>query len=157
MEDYVSVIRDGENVYYLNANGRALVNCEKVRKRTGNIDHYIMRNHLYIAMGCPATWRNEIRIVNEGASKKDKVVCVADALFKQGDAYCIVEVDNTQTMKKNQAKVEKYRKLKERMAFGMMAPKFIWITSTDYRRNELRKLSEGLNVEIYTTADFNAN
>jgi hypothetical protein len=156
MEQYVNVFRDGENIYYLNAEGRALVNCDKVRKSTGNVQHYIMRNHVYIAYGCPASWRNEIRIKSEGASKKDKVVCVADALFKQGDVYTVVEVDNTQTMKKNQAKIERYRTLKQRGSFGMLAPKFIWITTSEYRRNELLKLSEGLNVQVFTLADFNA-
>jgi len=156
MEDYVSVIRNGENIYYLNAAGRALVNCDKVRKSTGNVQHYIMRNYLYIAFHFPTTWRNEIRIKSEGLTKKDNVVCVADALFKNGDAYTIVEVDNTQTMKKNQAKIEKYRILKQRGSFGLMAPKFVWITTTDYRRQELLKLSKGLNVQVFTLADFNA-
>ncbi|WP_251026820.1 MULTISPECIES: replication-relaxation family protein [unclassified Bacillus (in: firmicutes)] len=156
MEEYLSVMRSGENIYYLNAKGRALVNCDKVRKCTGNVMHYIMRNYLYIAYGCPSTWRNEIRIINEGKTKKDKVVCVADALFKQGDVYTVVEVDNTQTMKKNQAKIEKYRILKQRLAFGMIAPKFVWITTTEHRRQELMKLSEGLQTQVFTLTDFNA-
>lgn len=156
MEKYVNVFRDGENVYYLNAAGRALVDCNKVRKSTGNVQHYIMRNHLYVAFNCPNTWQNEIRIKSEGLTKKDNVVCVADALFKKGDAYTIVEVDNTQKMRKNQTKIEKYRTLKQRGSFGMMAPSFIWITTTDYRREELLKLSQGLNTQVFTISDFNA-
>lgn len=152
----MSVFRNGENVYYLNAKGRALVNCDKVRKSTGNVLHYIMRNYLYIAFGCPSTWRNEIRIISEGKTKKDKVVCVADALFKQGDVYTVVEVDNTQTMQKNKAKIDRYRILKERLTFGMIAPKFVWITLSEHRRNELLKLSEGLQTQVYTLADLKA-
>ncbi|WP_158555942.1 replication-relaxation family protein [Peribacillus glennii] len=156
MEEYLSVIRDGEFVYYLNAAGRALVNCDKVRKSTGNIQHNIMRNHIYIAFGCPESWRNEMRIRSEGATKKENVTCVADALFKQGDVYVIVEVDNTQTMKKNQAKIERYRILRQRGSFGMMAPKFVWITNSEHRREELRKLSGGMNTQVFTTSDFTA-
>ncbi|MEH7374920.1 hypothetical protein [Neobacillus drentensis] len=156
MEDYLSVMRNGENVYYLNAKGRAIVNCDKVRKSTGNVQHYIMRNYIYLAFGCPTTWRNEIRIINEGTTKKDRVICVPDALFKNGDVYTVVEVDNTQTMKKNHAKIEKYRILKQRLAFGMIAPKFVWITTTEHRRQELMKLSEGLQTQVFTLADFNA-
>ncbi len=156
MEEYVSVMRSGENIYYLNAKGRAVVNCDKVRKSTGNVQHYIMRNYIYIDYGCPPSWKNEVRIVSEGKTKKDKVVCVPDALFKKGDQYVIVEVDNTQTMKKNHAKIVRYRILKERLAFGMMAPKFIWITTTEHRRQELLKLSEGLQTQVFTMADFNA-
>lgn len=155
MEEYLSVMRNGENVYYLNTKGRALVNCDKVRKSTGNVQHYIMRNYIYIAFGCPTTWRNEIRVTSEGATKKDRVICVPDALFKQGDVYTVVEVDNTQTMKKNQAKIEKYRILKQRLAFGMIAPKFVWITTTEHRRQELIKLSDGLQTQVFTLADFN--
>lgn len=154
MEEYLNVFRDGENVYYLNAAGRALVDCETIRKSTGNIQHYIMRNHLYVALGCPGTWRNEIRIKSEGKTKKERVICVADALFKNGDAYTIVEVDNTQTMKKNRAKIDCYRILKQRGSFGMIGPSFIWITTTDYRRKELLKLSQGLNTQVFTIADF---
>lgn len=154
MEDFLSSCREGENIYYLNSSGREIVNCEKVRKKTGNVLHYIMRNYLYIAFNCPGDWRNEIRIKSEGKTKKDTIICVADALFKRGDQFHIVEVDNTQTMKKNQMKIEKYRVLKHRGTFGMMAPKFIWITTTEYRRRELKKLSEGLNTEVYTLTDF---
>jgi hypothetical protein len=156
MEEYLCVMRNGENVYYLNSKGRALVNCDKVRKSTGNVQHYIMRNYIYIAAGCPANWRNEIRITSEGSTKKDKVVCIPDALYNHGDFYTVVEVDNTQTMKKNQAKIEKYRMLKQRLAFGMIAPKFIWITTTEHRRQELLKLSDGLQTQVFTLADFNA-
>lgn len=154
MEEYLNVIKAGENIYYLNAAGRALVNCDKVRKSTGNIQHYIMRNQIYIAYGCPESWRNEMRIRSEGTTKKDNVTCVADALFKQGDVFTIVEVDNTQTMKKNQTKIEKYRTLKKRGSFGMLAPKFVWITTSEHRRNELEKLSHGLSTEVFTLADF---
>lgn len=154
MEDYLNVFRDGENIYYLNAKGRELVNCDKIRKRTVNVQHYIMRNYIYISLSSPDSWKNEMRIKNKGKTKKDTLICVADALFKQGDQYSIVEVDNTQTMKKNQLKIEKYRILIERGAFGMIAPKFIWITTTEYRRKELLNLCEGLNTQVFTLSDF---
>ncbi|WP_409276375.1 replication-relaxation family protein (plasmid) [Neobacillus sp. SCS-31] len=158
MEEYLNVIRSGENIYYLNAAGRSLVNCDKVRKSTGNVQHYIMRNYLYIAYSCPQSWDNEIRITSEGKSKKDTVTCVADAVFKRGDFYTVIEVDNTQTMKKNQVKIQKYRTLKDRFTFGPVAPKFVWITTTENRRKELIKLNEdkGLVAEVFTLTDFNA-
>lgn len=153
MEEYLNVIKDTESIYYLNAKGRELVGCDKVRKRTGNVSHYIMRNYLYIAFRCPSTWRNEIRIRN-GSNKNNMITCVADAVFMKGDAHCIVEVDNTQTMKKNQKKVEKYRELRQRGAFGMLAPHFIWITTTEYRKKELLELHKGLNIQVFTLSDL---
>lgn len=157
MEEYLHVMKDGQNIYYLNANGRFLVDCKKIRRSTGNIQHFIMRNYIYIAYHYPSTWRNEIRIKSEGETKKDTVVNVADAMFKQGDAYTIVEVDNTQKMRKNKLKIEKYRILKERGAFGMLAPKFVWITTTEYKRNELLALNKekGLDCTVFTVKDFN--
>ncbi|MCK1985192.1 MULTISPECIES: replication-relaxation family protein [Peribacillus] len=154
MEDYVNILKDGENIYYLNSKGREIANCEKIRKSTGNIQHFIMRNHLYIACGCPQNWRNEIRIKSEGRTKKENIVCVADALFTKGDAYTIVEVDNTQKMKKNQLKIEKYRELKQRGTFGFMAPTFLWITTSEYRRKELLKLSHGLNTQVFLLSEL---
>lgn len=152
MEDLVNVAKDGENVYYLNANGRAVVGCDKVRKATNNLRHYIMRNYVYIAYNCPATWRNEIRIKN-GSTKKDTVVCVADALFKRNNSYHIVEVDNTQTMANNRLKMDKYRTLVERGAFNGK-PMFIWVTLTELRRTQLTELCKGFDVRVYTLADF---
>lgn len=154
MEEYISVIRNGEYIYYLNAKGRELVNCDKIRKSTGNIEHYIMRNYIYIMCHCPDSWKNEIRFKSIGNTKKDTVICVADAYFKHGDAYVLVEVDNTQKMNKNKIKIQNYKTLKERGAFGSMIPNFIWITTTEYRRKELIKLCEGLSAHIYTLSDF---
>ncbi|WOD61745.1 replication-relaxation family protein [Niallia taxi] len=154
MEEYLNVIKDGEYIYYLNAKGRELVDCNKVRKRTGNVQHYIMRNHLYIAFRCPKTWLNERRIISKSVSGKEEIKCVADAVFMKGDAHCIVEVDNTQTMKRNEKKIEKYRILRQRNSFGMMAPHFIWITTTEHRRKELIELHKGLNIQVFTVADF---
>ncbi|RFU70354.1 hypothetical protein D0469_07065 [Peribacillus saganii] len=152
MEEYLHVIKDGENIYYLNSKGRELIDCDKVRKSTGNIQHYIMRNYLYIVLGCPSEWENEMKITHiEG---NEKITCRPDALIKKGDIYTVIEVDNTQTMKKNLEKIDKYRVLRQRGAFGFFAPKFIWITTTEHRRKELMAASQGLNVEVYTVSDF---
>lgn len=154
MEQYFSVRREGEYIYYLNANGRALVGCDKVRKGTGNVLHYVMRNSLYIAYGMPATWRNEIRIKN-GSNKKDTINIVADAMFQREKRWHIVEVDNLQTMAKNRTKVEKYRILIGRGAFGEKPPALIWITKTAHRKKQLQALCEGIDTQVFTVSDFN--
>lgn len=154
LEDRVHIIRNGEYIYYLNKKGREAVGCEKVRKGTGNVQHFIMRNTIFVAMGMPATWRNEIRIKN-GSTKANTVVNVCDAHFTRDNVHYIVEVDNTQTMKKNSAKINRYRILLERGAFGKKAPVFIWITTTELRRKQLAKLCDGLQVQVFTVGDFN--
>lgn len=150
MEQYLSSFRDGENIYYLNKEGRERVNCQKLRKKTTQARHYIMRNDLYIAFGQPKTWKNEIKLGSKN-DKKLRVIC--DALFLQGSKYHIVEVDHMQKMHKNKKKIERYRQLIAQGLFEVK-PKFIWITVTDHRRNEILKCCEGLDVQIFTVEDF---
>lgn len=154
LSDKVNVIKGGENVYYLNAKGREVVNCQKVRKSTGNVEHFLMRNALYIGYGMPASWKNEIKITSKGLTKKDTVTNVADALFTLNGAYHIVEVDNTQTMAKNKVKMEKYRRLIERKAFGDKMPNFVWVTKTPLRQQQITELCKGLNVSVFLHNDL---
>lgn len=144
MEEYLSYFRDGEKIYYLNKNGRERVQCSKVRKKSVQVQHYLMRNELFLTLGQPSTWKNEVKF-----GFKDTAVVIADALFKKDNMYHAVEVDHAQKMIKNRAKIEKYRKIRERVAF-----KLIWITTTDYRRKQLADLCEGLDVTIYTISDL---
>lgn len=148
LSDYVSYFRDNQHVYYLNKEGRELVGCTKVRKRTIQARHYIMRNSLYIAFGCPASWESEMRLE---IPKQVKVVC--DALFKVGDRYNIVEIDHTQKMSVNKVKMNKYRKLIDLGAFSK-SPKFVWMTTTEYRRKQIEKICEGLVFQVFTAQDF---
>lgn len=154
MEEYLNCFRYSENIYYLNTKGRERVDSKKIRNKTGNVTHFLMRNTLYIAYKCPSTWRNEIRIQSKGATSKDAITVVPDALFKMEERWHFVEVDHIQKMQKNEGKLTRYRKLIERNAFGHI-PKFIWITTTEYRRKRLKELCKGLDCDIWTTADFN--
>lgn len=148
LSDYVSSFRDGENIYYLNKEGRERVNSEKVLKKTTQARHYIMRNSLYIAYGYPSTWKNEMKL-----EVPEQVKVIADALFIKDNRYHIVEVDHTQKMIKNKAKIERYRKLISLGVFQVQ-PQFVWITTTELRRKQLLKLSEGLSVQVFTVRDF---
>lgn len=146
LEPYVSVMKQGQHIYYLNANGRDIVACEKVRKKLTDVTHYLMRNDLYIQAGQPDTWKNEIRI------KNGDVKVVADALYKT-DRYNIVEIDHTQKMNKNMKKLERYRELIKRNAFKGQ-PRVIWVTTTEYRQERLRELCKGLDAFVYLHKDF---
>lgn len=149
MEQYLSSFRDGEQIYYLNQEGRERVNSTKILKKTIQARHYIMRNQLFIAFGYPSTWQNEMKLEVKG-----KVSVVCDALFEMTKQLHIVEVDHTQKMSKNKGKMERYRKLIELGVFEN-SPKFVWITTTELRKKQLTKLCEGLNHKIYTVRDFN--
>ena len=150
LSPYVTSFRDGENIYYLSKEGRSRVNSNRVLKKTIQARHYIMRNQIYIAFGCPSTWKNEIKLgIKE--IKNSTVIC--DAIFLKNGRYHIVEVDHTQKMIKNRTKIERYKQLIKLGSFEKV-PKFIWITTTEYRRKELMKISEGLDVSVFTVSDF---
>jgi len=148
MARYLNTVRLDENVYYLNVEGRERVECQRVLTKTHQVEHYLMRNSLYIEKGCPSTWQNEVKLSVPG-----EVSIVADALFVMAGFYNIVEVDHKQKMSVNRQKIAKYRRLIELGVFEKV-PKFLWVTTTEYRRKQLLKLSEGLNVKIYLANEF---
>ncbi|MEH7214805.1 replication-relaxation family protein [Priestia megaterium] len=146
LSEYVSSFMDGEKIYYLNAEGRKLTGCKKVCKKLTTAKHYIMRNYLFIAYGCPDEWKNEMRL------KYKDVNVVADALFEEEGKFYLIEIDHTQKMNANKTKIEKYKKL---ISYGKLkSPTFIWMTTTEYRRKQLLKMCEGLDVQIFTITDF---
>jgi Replication-relaxation len=148
LEPFVAKFLDGEAVYYLTKEGRERTGAKKVRKRTIQARHFIMRNDLYIAFGCPDTWRNEVKLEVKGV-----VSIVADALFTQDGRYYIVEVDHQQKMSANKAKIAKYRKMLELGVFKV-PPVFVWMTTTEYKRKQLLELCEGLDVKVFLASEF---
>jgi hypothetical protein len=150
MGEYVSHFKDFEHIYYLNKEGRDRVNSNKVLKKTIQARHFIMRNDLYIAYGCPVTWKNEVKL---GIKEDKSTHIVCDAIFQNNKQHHIIEVDHTQKMIKNKSKMDRYKKLMN-YRFFEISPKFIWITTTELRRKQLMEACKGLNVKVYTTRDF---
>lgn len=151
LSDYTNVLKeDRVNVYYLNKKGREYVNSDKKRTKQTTAKHYIMRNDLYIHRGCPKTWTNEVRMKYKAS--KNPITIVADAHY-QTNRHHIVEIDNSQKMKKNEIKIDKYRRLIEKGVFKGM-PELIWVTTTPYRKSVLKELCDGLDVKVYLETDI---
>jgi hypothetical protein len=149
MSQYLSSFRhyNGENVYYLNKEGRERVNSQKVCKKSNQIEHYLMRNDLYITLGRPVNWRNEIRI------KVEEISVIADAHFEDlRGTVNVIEVDNTQKMSENKKKVEKYREIVKLTGRKF---KFHWITTTHYRQKQLIDINQGLDISVTLAQDYN--
>jgi hypothetical protein len=153
MEKYINYFYDGQRVYYLSKDGREKINCNIIRTKITTAKHYLMRNDLYIHLNQPTNWRNEVKMIS-GEGTKGEIVIVADAYFVQDHKHHIIEIDNQQKMKKNKIKIDKYRRLIERNSFKGM-PKLIWVTTTDYRRQSLLELCDGLDVTVYLDSDIN--
>lgn len=129
--------------------GREAVDSKRVCKKTPQVRHYLMRNALYIAYGCPASWKNELEFIVKDLDFK----IVADASFIKDNRYYIIEIDCHQKMINNRKKIEKYKKLISMNVFEHK-PVFIWMTTTEFRKKQLLKLCEGLQVFVYLERDF---
>jgi Replication-relaxation len=145
MDEYLSHFLDNrKKIYYLNAAGRELVQAEKKRTKNPQVNHYLMRNDLYIVKGRPSTWQNEVKItVND-------VSLIADAAFISSKLHHFIEIDYKQSMEKNIQKIKRYKKL------STYNPQFslIWVTTTIYRMEKLIRLCDGLKNQIYLWEDL---
>jgi len=148
LEHFVSSIRDGyQSIYYLNSIGREYVGCDKVRKKTGLVQHTIMRNEFYQYAQCPSDWENEIKVSDGEAT------VIVDAMYTKVGVMHFLEVDHLQFMKENRAKIERYKALYETGALEQQLghfPTLVWLTTTELRRIQLKEACEGLPVaQVY--------
>lgn len=148
LESYLSSVRDGyQSIYYLNANGREYVGCDKVRKKGGRAQHSIMRNEFYFYNNCPGDWENEIKVSDGNAT------VIVDAMYSKIGTTHFVEVDHLQSMKENRAKIERYKALYENGTLEKQLghfPTIAWLTITELRRMQLKELCKELPVtQVY--------
>lgn len=152
LSDYLLTIREGyQTIYYLSKEGREYVDCEKIRKKGGHVQHIIIRNQFWLFYGCPRDWKNEVKLLSNG-----KVIVIADASFTRNGFKCYLEVDNQQSMKENREKVKRYKVVTEGFykQFGYY-PTIVWVTTTEHRRQQLELACEDLKVKVYTITDIN--
>jgi len=151
LSHYLNSIADGRNetIYYLNNLGRDYVECPKVRRKTNQVQHIVMRNQFWLFSKCPKDWRNEVK-VSDG-----KTTVIVDSMYSINGFRCFLEVDHLQNMKENRAKIARYRSLLESLSkqFGYY-PTLVWVTTTEHRRAQLVKTCEGLKVKVYTLDDI---
>ncbi len=154
LSDYLIPIREGyQTIYYLSNEGKSYVDCDKVRKKGGQVNHAIMRNDMWFFHNCPKDWKNEIK-VSDGYAK-----VIVDAMFTDSwDRRHFLEVDSIQKMKENRGKIKRYKEL---LKNGLLEedlghfPTIVWLTTTEHRRRILKEECEGLPVvKIFTTNDI---
>lgn len=150
LSEYLKTIREGyQSIYYLSREGREYVDCEKIRKKGGHVQHVVMRNEIWLHLKCPKDWKNEVKISDE------KTSVVADAVFTRNGFYHFLEVDNLQSMKENRAKINRYKELLDSLVkqFGYF-PTLVWLTTTEHRRKQLESACNGLNFKVFTIKDI---
>lgn len=138
---------DYSTIYYLNAEGRAYVNSDKVRRKNPFVNHTILRNYFYIFAKRPVEWSNEVKI-SDGITS-----LITDTWFKSSGKFHFLEVDSLQKMKENKVKIENYKALHKAghitKHFGYF-PLLIWVTTTELRRKQLKDLCKELPCIVYT-------
>lgn len=146
MSEYICSFRNGlEKVYYLNKNGREFVDHDVIRKKTANVEHFITRNQLWIYLRRPKDWENEVQI------KAGDISIVCDAKTSQNGFPAFVEVDISQPMQVNKAKIEKYKKIQKLSKDPFYV---VWVTKFSSRKKKLMELSAGLNVHVFTSEEI---
>lgn len=142
MSEYLHSFKHGmENVYYLSKQGRERVNSKVIRKKTAQVEHFLLRNQLWIHLKCPVTWKNEVKI------KAGDITIVCDAMFYKDKIPVFIEVDVSQPMTTNRSKIEKYRRLSE---VSGQPFRLYWVTELDSRKPKLSDLMTGLQGRVYT-------
>lgn len=146
-EGYVRSFRaDRQKVFYLSKKGRDEVGGAPVRKKTLAIDHFLLRNDIYLKYR-PPKWKNEPLIKLSGQEIRP------DAIFamKDGQQF-LLEVDITRAMKDNKEKVAAYKKLKQ--ALGQRSPTVLFVTNSEYRRIELKRILSEIGGIVLTGKDI---
>jgi len=149
LSEYLLNVREGyQTIYYLSAKGRRYVDCEKVRKK-GNHMHHVMRNEMWFHYSCPSDWKNEIKI-SDGTT-----TVIVDAMFTHAWRMHFLEVDHKQNMKENRNKIKRYKVLMSSLESKLgYTPTIVWLTTTEYRKNQLAKECEGMQFKIFTVDDI---
>lgn len=153
MEEYLCSFREEGYgaVYYLNKVGRQMIGSHRVVKRTLQVRHALMRNDFFFYMRCPINWKHEVK-VTDGTT-----TLVTDVHFIKNRVHHFLEVDNTQSMAENAAKIKRYRELFDRGGFQKQFGYFPTLYIVTVSRSRVRRFEEmckGLPAQVYCIEDI---
>lgn len=141
-EKLINAVRYEKKVYYLSNKGKQQIGSNQGELKKSQIIHALMRNDLYIKLGMPKEWYKE-RSVKWGDNK-----LIPDVTFKRNGEFYFVEIDNRQTMKTNEEKIKKYKKLSH-VIFQQYnhRPTIIWYSLSEIRKKKLKQLCEKYSIK----------
>ncbi|MFS0562638.1 replication-relaxation family protein [Terribacillus sp. 179-K 1B1 HS] len=133
-DGYVKSWRRESKVYGLTAAGAAMIG-EELRKG-GHIEHALLRNDAWLALGKPKDWRIE------AGFKFGPRTIIPDAI-SQAENLRVIEIDRKQKAGVNREKLRTYADLQRAYRqHGRVAPEIIFVTITEGRAMMLRKMAE---------------
>lgn len=165
MKEYLHSFLLHENIYYLNKNGLEFIGSEQEPlKKNMQVEHYLMRNDMYIYFDFPSDWKIEKAIpftakvdIGGGIVQTKNRLIKPDAQFKKGGIFHFLEVDNQQKMIENKKKIELYKELtlsvKETYK---QTPTIVFYTCSQNRKKKLDEWCDraGLFYQVLTRCDI---
>lgn len=153
MSEYLSSFRSetGENIYYLNKAGRDRIGCEVVRQKSNQVNHFLMRNDVYIYYRAE-DWKTEMLINAKNDKGEVTVTLTPDAYYRHNLKRHFLEADHLQHMQKNREKIERYKKFKTTGIFQRdlkYFPTLVWVTMTESRKKQLLEWCDGLETVVH--------
>lgn len=141
-EKLINAVRYEKKIYYLSNKGKQQIGSNQGELKKSQIIHVLMRNDLYIRLGMPKEWYKEKQI-KWGDNK-----LIPDVTFRKHGEYHFVEIDNRQTMKTNEEKIKKYKKLSH-VIFQQYnhRPTIIWYSLSEIRKKKLKQLCEKYSIK----------
>lgn len=146
----------GMNVYHLNKEGRDWIGSTHEVKFSYQIEHYLLRNDLYIHYECPKSWEIEKKTLFKVLGQPEKSI-QPDARFQLDNVWHYVEIDRTQSMTENKKKIMEYGALSSVIHQSLgYHPTIIFYTVKPSRKIKLKELCKeaGVNCSVFTPDDI---
>ncbi|CDQ39570.1 replication-relaxation family protein [Virgibacillus salexigens] len=143
----ISSIRAEQKIYYVSNKGKGVIGSHKGDLSKDRLTHTIMRNDLYIKLNMPKNWKEE-QPITWGDDRK----IIPDAIFRKGNEFHFVEIDNRQKMQTNIEKIKQYKSLSKAIFQDYKhTPTLIWYSLSDIRKEKLANecVKKGLKHIIY--------
>lgn len=165
MDEYLLHFRLFENVFYISKTGYDFIGVDKQPlKRNSHVEHYLMRNDMFIYYECPEDWKIEYPVtfkskvdLGNGIFQTKENTLIPDAMFTKSNQFYFIEVDNVQNMNENKKKIGLYKDLsmsiKEQYK---QTPMIIFYTSSENRKKKLDEWCDraGLYYQVLTKRDI---
>ncbi|WP_155890059.1 hypothetical protein [Peribacillus kribbensis] len=139
-----------EKVVYLNRDGRELIGSSHEVKKSGQIEHTLLRNEAFVYFNCPLDWKperefvvnlpveNKLDFIVSGVNVVNKKKVVCDASFSRNGYLHIVEIDNKRAMADNKTKLDTYKEIFPHLKqIYNQIPTLYFFTTTQQRKKKI--------------------
>ncbi|WP_272031236.1 replication-relaxation family protein [Oceanobacillus kimchii] len=144
-DGYLRSFRRQQKVYVLSKKGREVIGSDR-KVSSGYLEHALIRNDIYLALGMPTDWRIEAPVTYTGKYNR-KYRIIPDVITTVKSRLMFIEVDRAQRIQENRKKIELYADLQARYYRKTMKspPAVRFYTVSDVRAEKLRRIVREVN------------